>query len=60
MTESPRRLSRRALLGGAGAGVVVAAAGGVAVGRASAGDTGDTDDQVVEFRGERQLSLIHI
>lgn len=58
MTESPRRLSRRVLLGGAGAGVVVAAAGGVAVGRATAGDTGDADDQVVEFRGERQAGII--
>lgn len=57
-TESSGRqgISRRALLGGAGVGVVAAAAGG-AIGRATAAeDTGGK--QVVAFRGERQAGII--
>ncbi|WAC54597.1 iron uptake transporter deferrochelatase/peroxidase subunit [Gordonia sp. SL306] len=51
-----QRISRRALLGGAGVGVVAAAAGG-AIGRATAAeDTSGT--QVVAFRGERQSGII--
>ncbi|MYR06366.1 deferrochelatase/peroxidase EfeB [Gordonia sp. SID5947] len=51
-----QRISRRALLGGAGVGVVAAAAGG-AIGRATAAE--DTSGaQVVTFRGERQAGII--
>lgn len=50
-----RGLSRRALLGGAGVGVV-AAAGGVAVGRATAAEAPRSD--VVPFRGQRQAGII--
>ncbi|MGC4962371.1 iron uptake transporter deferrochelatase/peroxidase subunit [Gordonia sp. DT101] len=54
--SGPQRFSRRALLGGAGVGVVAAAAGG-AIGRATAAeDTSGT--QVVAFRGERQAGII--
>lgn len=48
--------SRRALLGGAGAGVVAAAAAGVAVGRSTADDDASTAG-VVPFRGERQAGI---
>lgn len=51
-----QRFSRRALLGGAGVGVV-AAAGGVAIGRATAAE--DTaGGKVVPFRGDRQAGII--
>ncbi|MGZ8179134.1 iron uptake transporter deferrochelatase/peroxidase subunit [Williamsia sp. SKLECPSW1] len=48
--------SRRALLGGAGAGVVAAAAAGVAVGRSTVDDTSSTPG-VVPFRGARQAGI---
>ncbi|MGV9793726.1 MULTISPECIES: iron uptake transporter deferrochelatase/peroxidase subunit [unclassified Gordonia (in: high G+C Gram-positive bacteria)] len=51
------RLSRRALLGGAGAGVVVAAAGGMAVGRATAPEP-EESSEIVAFRGERQAGIV--
>ncbi|AZG45094.1 iron uptake transporter deferrochelatase/peroxidase subunit [Gordonia insulae] len=52
-----QRFSRRALLGGAGVGVVAAAAGGVAIGRATAAE--DTaGSQVVVFRGDHQAGII--
>ncbi|NED69517.1 deferrochelatase/peroxidase EfeB, partial [Streptomyces sp. SID10244] len=51
-----QRISRRALLGGAGVGVVAAAAGG-AIGRATAAEE-TSGSQVVAFRGERQAGII--
>ena len=54
------RLSRRALLGGAGIGVAAAAAGaaaGAAVGYNVAQDSG-AEDRTVAFRGERQAGII--
>ncbi|MBD0862120.1 deferrochelatase/peroxidase EfeB [Gordonia sp. zg691] len=52
----PRRgLSRRAMIGGAGAGLV-AAAGGVAIGRASA--TSEPRSQIVGFRGAHQAGIV--
>ncbi|KAF0969541.1 iron uptake transporter deferrochelatase/peroxidase subunit [Gordonia sp. YY1] len=50
-----RGLSRRAILGGTGAGLLVAA-GGVAVGRATT--PAPSADHVVEFRGPRQAGII--
>lgn len=50
------RFSRRRLLGGAGAGVVAAAAAGVAVGRTTADEMPSTTG-VVPFRGERQAGI---
>ncbi|MFC8313843.1 iron uptake transporter deferrochelatase/peroxidase subunit [Gordonia sp. NPDC057258] len=55
--RSPRRgFSRRAVIGGAGAGLVVAA-GGVAIGRASASSE-SPPKQIVDFHGERQAGII--
>ena len=48
--------SRRALLGGAGAGVVAAAAAGVAVGRSTVDDHASAAG-VVPFRGDRQAGI---
>lgn len=57
--QRPKRgLSRRALLGGAGAGVVVAAAGGAAIGHAAATHDSGGDKHIVPFRGERQAGII--
>ncbi|GAA2051681.1 iron uptake transporter deferrochelatase/peroxidase subunit [Williamsia deligens] len=50
------RFSRRALLGGAGAGVVAAAAAGVAVGRNTVDEYAAPG--IVPFRGERQAGII--
>ncbi|MFW0784555.1 iron uptake transporter deferrochelatase/peroxidase subunit [Gordonia sp. CPCC 206044] len=56
--EPPKRqgFSRRALLGGAGVGVVAAAAGGAALGRATAAE--DTGTDMVAFRGEHQAGIV--
>ncbi|WP_439032196.1 iron uptake transporter deferrochelatase/peroxidase subunit [Gordonia terrae] len=51
-----RGFSRRAMIGGAGAGLLVAA-GGVAVGRASAASD-EPRTQIVEFRGKRQAGIV--
>lgn len=58
--ESPRSstgLSRRALLGATGVGVVAAAAGGAAIGRATAAEAPAPSD-VVPFRGRHQAGII--
>ncbi|NMO03988.1 deferrochelatase/peroxidase EfeB [Gordonia sp. TBRC 11910] len=58
--ESPvtsTRLSRRALLGATGVGVVAAAAGGAAIGRATAAESPPPQD-VIGFRGTRQAGII--
>jgi deferrochelatase/peroxidase EfeB len=53
------RLSRRALLGGAGVGAVALAAGGVgvAIGSADSDSSSDDDDHVVAFDGEHQAGI---
>lgn len=56
-TRSRPGLSRRALLGATGVGVVAAAAGGAAIGRATAAQA-PAPSGVVPFRGTRQAGII--
>ncbi len=56
-TTQPRGVSRRAVLGATGVGVVAAAVGGAAIGRASATHESTSND-VVAFRGERQAGIV--
>ncbi|MFW0791204.1 iron uptake transporter deferrochelatase/peroxidase subunit [Gordonia sp. CPCC 205333] len=55
--RSGPKLSRRTLLGATGVGVVAAAAGGAAIGRATAAQEPAPTD-VVPFRGDRQAGII--